>query len=87
MNNDHAEPTGKTATIDAAKRALADKRVNDAKCETFTIQETAIILGVGRNSAYEAARRGEIPTIDIGNRKLVPGWWIKRKVRGEIEPA
>ncbi len=29
-------------------------------------------LGLGRNSAYEAAKRGEIPTIRIGGRLLVP---------------
>lgn len=29
-------------------------------------------LGLGRNSAYEAAKRGEIPTIRIGGRILVP---------------
>ena len=28
--------------------------------------------GIGRNQAYEAARRGEIPTIRIGKRILVP---------------
>jgi len=28
---------------------------------TFTVEETAKILGIGRNSAYEAVARGEIP--------------------------
>jgi excisionase family DNA binding protein len=39
---------------------------------TATIVEAAKALGVGRNQAYEAARRGEIPTIRIGKRLLVP---------------
>jgi excisionase family DNA binding protein len=39
---------------------------------TTTIVEAAKVLGVGRNQAYEAARRGEIPTIRIGKRLLVP---------------
>jgi excisionase family DNA binding protein len=39
---------------------------------TMTIVEAAKVLGVGRNQAYEAARRGEIPTIRIGKRLLVP---------------
>ncbi len=30
------------------------------------------LLGIGEYAAYEAARRGEIPTIQIGKRKLVP---------------
>jgi excisionase family DNA binding protein len=39
---------------------------------THTVPEVARILGIGRNSAYEAARRGQIPTIVIGKRILVP---------------
>ena len=39
---------------------------------TYTVQETATLLGLSRNSAYEAARRGEIPTIRVGRRILVP---------------
>ena len=39
---------------------------------TYAICEAAEILGIGRNQAYEAARRGEIPTIRIGGRILVP---------------
>lgn len=30
----------------------------------------AVFFGIGRNAAYEAARRGEIPTVEIGGRKL-----------------
>jgi excisionase family DNA binding protein len=40
--------------------------------ETLTIPEVAVLLGVGRNTLYEAARRGEIPTLRIGRRLLVP---------------
>jgi excisionase family DNA binding protein len=39
---------------------------------TITIPEAAIVLGVSRNSAYQAARCGELPTIQVGRRKLVP---------------
>ncbi len=34
--------------------------------------EAANRLGLSRNTAYEAAARGEIPTIRIGRRLLVP---------------
>lgn len=40
--------------------------------ETITIEEAAVMLGIGRDSAYRAAKRGEIPTIRIGRRLLVP---------------
>ena len=39
---------------------------------TYTIEEVAKILGIGRNTAYEAARTGQIPVIRIGKRLLVP---------------
>jgi excisionase family DNA binding protein len=39
---------------------------------TLTVDEAALILGVSRNSAYQAARAGELPTIKIGKRLLVP---------------
>lgn len=38
----------------------------------YSISEAAEILGIGRNTAYLAARTGEIPTIRIRNRLLVP---------------
>ena len=39
---------------------------------TLTVDETAKCLGIGRNSAYEAIARGEIPVIRVGKRLLVP---------------
>lgn len=39
---------------------------------TTTIEATAEVLGISRNSAYAAAKRGEIPTIKIGRLLLVP---------------
>lgn len=40
--------------------------------QTATVEEAARILGIGRNSAYEAVRQGTIPVIRIGRRILVP---------------
>ncbi len=39
---------------------------------TYTVPEVAEILGIGRNTAYEVCRKGEIPTIRIGGRILIP---------------
>ncbi len=44
----------------------------------YTIEEAARLLGIGRSSAYDAARRGEIPTIRIGRRLLVPKIALER---------
>ena len=39
---------------------------------TVSVEEAARCLGLGRSAAYEAARRGELPTRRIGRRLLVP---------------
>lgn len=39
---------------------------------TVSVEEAAQWLGIGRNRAYEAARRGDLPTIRIGHRLVVP---------------
>ncbi len=39
---------------------------------TLTVEEAAATLGISRAFAYEAVRRGEIPSIRIGRRVLVP---------------
>ena len=38
---------------------------------TLTIPDAARMIGISRNSCYEAARRGELPILKIGNRILV----------------
>jgi excisionase family DNA binding protein len=37
----------------------------------LTVKEVAAMLGVSKNSCYEACRRGEIPHLRIGKRILV----------------
>ena len=53
-----------------------------ASRRTISITEAAKVLGVGRNQAYEAARRGEIPTIRIGKRLIVPVAALERMLQG-----
>lgn len=43
-----------------------------AETPTVTVPQAGEILGISRGSAYEAAKRGEIPTIRCGRRILVP---------------
>jgi excisionase family DNA binding protein len=38
---------------------------------TLSIPDVAKLLGISNNLAYEAAARGEIPTVKIGRRVLV----------------
>ncbi len=50
---------------------------------TYKIEEAGRLLGVGRNQAYEAAKRGDFPTIRIGKRLLVPKAALDRMLNGE----
>jgi excisionase family DNA binding protein len=38
----------------------------------YSVPEAGRLLGLGRNAAYDAARRGDIPTLRIGRLVLVP---------------
>lgn len=49
---------------------------------TLTVTQCAEHLGIGRNSAYEAVRRGEIPVIRIGKRILVSRAALERLLDG-----
>jgi hypothetical protein len=54
---------------------MMGKQVNDRQVEPMTQRlwpETGKALGLGRVATYEAAKRGEIPTIRIGKLLLVP---------------
>lgn len=39
---------------------------------TLTVPEAARYLNLGRSGGYEAARTGDLPTIRVGRRLLVP---------------
>ena len=39
---------------------------------TYTVEEAARLLGVGRGTAYAAVKAGEIPSVRIGRRVLIP---------------
>jgi excisionase family DNA binding protein len=56
---------------------MADERL------TLSVEECAKRLGIGRNSAYEAVARGEIPVIRVGKRLLVPKVQLDKLLIGE----
>jgi excisionase family DNA binding protein len=39
---------------------------------TMSVEEAAMALGVSRGTCYEAVRTGQIPTVRLGRRLLVP---------------
>ena len=50
---------------------------------TIKVEEAAPILGISRSSAYDAAHSGQIPTLRIGRRLLVPTHTL-RQMLGEV---
>ncbi len=50
--------------------------------KTLDVEEAAQVLGLGRSAAYAAVRRGEIPSIRIGKRLLVPTDALESLLRG-----
>jgi excisionase family DNA binding protein len=50
---------------------------------TLTVPEAGKILGICRNAAYEAASTGEIPTVRIGRRLLVPKKALEKILAGD----
>jgi excisionase family DNA binding protein len=57
-------------------------------CVTFTVEEVAKLLRISRWAAYEAVKRGELPTITLGRRILVPRRVVERLLSdGNSEPA
>ena len=39
---------------------------------TYSVAETAQVLGIGRNLAYALIARGDLPSIRLGRRIVVP---------------
>lgn len=50
---------------------------------TFTVSQTASLLGLSRNSAFKGVMTGEIPHIRVGKRILIP----RRALEAMLESA
>ncbi len=49
----------------------------------MTVEEAAEFLRISRNSAYDAVKRGDIPSIRIGRRVLVPRIAFEKMLSGD----
>lgn len=47
---------------------------------TVSVPEAGKILSLSRNSSYEAAKRGEIPTIRFGSKLRVPTAALRKMI-------
>jgi hypothetical protein len=83
LNRNSDKWTG-TMAATAEEKARHDTGSDDWKKDmTITVEKFAEIVRVGRNTAYESVRRGEVETIRVGNciRVCVPP--LLRKLHGQ----
>jgi excisionase family DNA binding protein len=73
MTTPRPEVTGPKRPVRSTEKPLSHRLV-------YTVPEAGRLLGLSRNGAYEAAKRGEIPTIRIGRLLLVPKYPFHRLV-------
>jgi len=86
---ERTESGGSTAEVpyEAAKRADGLMPAPAPERLTLSVEEAAATLGIRRAFAYEAVRRGEIPSIRIGRRVLVPHAALHRLLNTEVDSA
>lgn len=53
----------------------------------MSVEEAGRYLGVGRSSAYAAARRGELPIVRLGARVLVSTAGLRRLLEVDDVPT
>ena len=47
---------------------------------TIDVDTLALVLGIGRNAAYDAVKNGDVPSWKIGGRILIPVPALLRKL-------
>jgi excisionase family DNA binding protein len=52
---------------------------------TYSVPEAGRLLGLGRNAAYGAARRREIPVLRFGRKLRVPRVALERLLTGDAK--
>jgi excisionase family DNA binding protein len=65
----------------------APNESRDTMAETerlaFSISEAAALLGVGRTHAYAMAKAGDLPTLRLGRRVVVPRAQLEQLLAGD----
>ena len=71
QDQSYLDPTGHDPTKHGRERTELERKV-------YQVDEAAALLGLSKNSTYEAIKRGEIPTIRFGRRIVVPAIALDR---------
>jgi excisionase family DNA binding protein len=53
---------------------------------TYSVEEVAAMLGIARGKAYEHVRSGDIPSIRMGRRLLIPRARFHTWLDGHTQP-
>jgi excisionase family DNA binding protein len=61
-----------------SKRAAARCASAEGETLVLSVPKAGALIGLSRNSAYQAVKRGQLPTIRIGKRLLVPKAALQR---------
>jgi excisionase family DNA binding protein len=46
--------------------------------QTYGVPEFAKTVGISKPHAYRLVERGEVPSIKLGRRILIPGWYVAK---------
>jgi excisionase family DNA binding protein len=57
--------------------------MNESNKLTLTVEEAAALLGISRGLAYELVAKGDIPSLRLGRRIVVP----RRRIEQMVEDA
>lgn len=74
--HDRPEDHGEHGRDDEQKRSkTAQKKPSQPRSRGpwgYSIPEAGAMIGLGRDASYQAAKKGQIPTVDMGHLKIVP---------------
>jgi excisionase family DNA binding protein len=71
----------------SSKMVLRPTVPDSATEPTVTVERAGALLGISRGSAYAAAAAGDIPTIRVGRRLLVPTAALRRLLGLDAQPT
>lgn len=54
---------------------------------TVTVEQAAEVLGISRAFAFRLAAKGELPTVRLGRRLLVPLRSLEEVLTPDVEPS
>ncbi|WP_185757108.1 excisionase family DNA-binding protein [Nocardia bhagyanarayanae] len=47
---------------------------------TISVDDFALLVGIGRSTAYAAIAAGEVPSVRVGRRVRVPSAWVQSQL-------